>query len=167
MILNPTTISNLVLIGAAFSAAFIAALWLSLIFWTYRDIQKRAKDPLLRVLAALIVAVLFLPGIIIYLIIRPPQTLEEQYQFALEEEALLQSIEENTLCPGCGRKTHDDWIICPNCQTKLKKNCHQCGKLMDLAWNLCPYCGSPAPGMRRENLTMDDALRTLSTEESE
>ncbi len=167
MILNPTTISNLVLIGTAFSAAFIAALWLSLIFWTYRDIQKRSKDSLLRILAALIVAVLFLPGIIIYLVIRPPQTLEEQYQYALEEEALLQSIEENTLCPGCGRHTHEDWIICPNCQTKLKKNCHQCGKLMELAWNLCPYCGSAAPGMRRENLTMDDALRSLSTEESE
>jgi len=31
--------------------------------------------------------------------------------------------------------------------------------LMELPWNLCPYCGTPAPGMRRENLTLDDALR--------
>jgi hypothetical protein len=32
---------------------------------------------------------------------------------------------------------------------------------MDLAWNLCPYCGTPEPGLRIENLTMDEALRSL------
>jgi hypothetical protein len=38
---------------------------------------------------------------------------------------------------------------------------------MELPWNLCPYCGTPAPGMRRENVTMDDALRTLPVDSSE
>jgi len=36
---------------------------------------------------------------------------------------------------------------------------------MDIPWNLCPFCGTPAPGMRRENITMDDALRPLPVEE--
>lgn len=167
MTLDPSLLSKLVLVGTAFAGAFIAALWLSLIFWTYRDIQKRAKDPFLKILATLVVTILFLPGVLIYLIIRPNQTLEEQYQYALEEEALLQSIEENVLCPGCGRHVREDWLICPSCHTKLKKNCHHCGKLMELPWNLCPYCGTPAPGMRIENSTLDDALRSLSTEEIE
>ena len=162
MTLNPSSLSNLVLIGTAFAAAFTAALWLSLIIWTYRDIRRRARDPLMRILAILIVAVLFLPGILIYLIIRPPQTLEEEYQQTLEEEALLQTIEDNALCPGCGRRVDGEWIVCPNCNTKLKKNCHHCGRLMELPWNLCPFCGTPAPGMRRENLSMDDALRVLA-----
>ena len=117
-----------------------------------------------RILAVLVVAVLFLPGIVVYLILRPSRTLEEEYQHTLEEEALLQAIEDASLCPGCGRRVKDNWIICPNCHTKLKKNCHQCGKLMDLPWNLCPYCGAPAPGMRRENLTLDEALRPLVAE---
>lgn len=150
----------------AWSGAFLAALWLSLIFWTYRDIRSRARHPGERILAVLVVAILFLPGIVIYLIMRPPHTLEEEYQHTLEEEALLQSIEESALCPGCGRRTKDNWQICPNCHTKLKKPCHQCGKMMDLPWNICPYCGTPAPGMRRENLTMDEALRPLPTETS-
>ena len=38
---------------------------------------------------------------------------------------------------------------------------------MELAWNLCPYCGTPAPGMRRENMSMDDALRNLNGEVTE
>jgi RNA polymerase subunit RPABC4/transcription elongation factor Spt4 len=79
----------------------------------------------------------------------------------LEEEALLQSIEDNSVCPGCNRQIKEDWVACPNCHTKLKKPCHQCGKLMELAWNLCPYCGTPGPGMRRDNMSMDEALSSL------
>jgi RNA polymerase subunit RPABC4/transcription elongation factor Spt4 len=164
MTFDPLFLSNLVLIAIAFAAAFASALWLSLIFWTFRDMRKRARDPLLRILAVLVVAVLFLPGIIIYLILRPSRTLDDDYQYTLEEEALLQSIEDKPLCPGCGRRTLEEWIVCPNCHTRLKKNCHQCARLMDLPWNLCPFCGTPAPGMRRDNTTMDDALRTLPVE---
>jgi RNA polymerase subunit RPABC4/transcription elongation factor Spt4 len=164
MSFDPTALSNFMLFLAAWGGAFIAALWLSLVIWAYRDIRQRARDPLARILAVLVVAVLFLPGILIYLILRPPRTLEEEYQHSLEEEALLQSIEESTLCPGCARRIRDNWIVCPNCHTKLKKNCHKCSKLMELPWNLCPYCGTPAPGMRRENLTLDEALRQISSD---
>jgi RNA polymerase subunit RPABC4/transcription elongation factor Spt4 len=167
MTFDPASLPNFMLILAAWGAAFIAALWLSLIVWTYRDIRQRARDPLSRILAVLVVAVLFLPGIVIYLILRPPRTLEEDYQHTLEEEALLRAIEETSLCPGCSRRVKENWMVCPNCHTKLRKNCHQCGKLMELPWNLCPFCGTPAPGMRRENLTLDEAMRTVPTEETE
>lgn len=164
---DPTSLSNFMLFVAAWGGAFIAALWLSLVIWSYRDIRQRARDPLARILAVLVVAVLFLPGIVIYLILRPPRTLEEDYQHSLEEEALLQSIEESSLCPGCGRRTRENWTVCPNCHTKLRKACHQCGKLMELPWNLCPYCGAAAPGMRREGLTLDEALRPIPVGEAE
>ncbi len=164
---DPSSLSNFMLFLAAWGGAFIAALWLSLVLWTYRDIRSRARDALARILAVLVVAVLFLPGIVVYLILRPPRTMEEDYQHSLEEEALLQSIEESALCPGCSRRIKDNWLVCPNCHTKLKKSCHQCGKLMDLPWNLCPYCGTPEPGMRREGLTLDEALRPLPAEAEE
>ncbi|MDD5468265.1 MAG: zinc ribbon domain-containing protein [Anaerolineales bacterium] len=165
MIFDPTTFSNFLLIFSAWGGAFVAVLWLSLVIWTYRDIRSRARDPLARILAVLVTAVLFLPGIVIYLILRPARTLEEEYQHTLEEEALLQSIEDAALCPGCGRRIKEAWIVCPDCHTRLKKTCHQCGKPMELPWNLCPHCGAAAPGMRREGMTMDDALRTLPAEE--
>lgn len=167
MSFDAATLSNMMLILTAWGGAFLAALWLSLVIWTYRDIRRRVRDPLARLLAALVVAVLFLPGIVVYLILRPPRTLEEEYQHTLEEEALLQTIEDVALCPGCSRRVKDNWQVCPTCHTRLKKNCHQCGKLMDLPWNLCPFCGTPAPGMRREGLTMDDSLRHLAPEPAE
>lgn len=164
MTFDPAALGNFLLILTAWAAAFLAALWLSLVFWTYRDIKARARDPLSRILAVLVVAVLFIPGIVIYLILRPSHTLEQEYQHTLEEEALLQAIEDTSLCPGCGRRIKDNWSICPNCHTKLHKNCHHCGKLMELPWNICPYCGTPAPGMRREHLTLDEALRPLGVD---
>lgn len=161
MSFDPGFLNNFLLIATALGAAFLAALWLSLIVWTYRDIRNRVRDPLVRILAALLVAVLFLPGIVVYLILRPPQTMEDEYQHMLEEEALLQAIEERTACPGCSRHTAEDWIICPNCYTKLMKPCHACGRLMKLSWSLCPYCGTPEPGKRIEDLTVAEAARSV------
>src|SRR5512143_2156212 len=161
MPLDPAFLSSLVLILTAFGGAFLAALWISLIIWTYRDIRARARDPLVQILSTLLVAVLNLPGVLVYLILRPARTLEEEYQHTLEEESLLQALEELPLCPGCERRVKDDWQVCPNCHTKLKKACHHCGKLMELPWNICPYCATPVPGMRQDNINMDEALRSL------
>jgi RNA polymerase subunit RPABC4/transcription elongation factor Spt4 len=165
MFSDPQSLNNLITGLTAWAAAFLVVLWLSLIIWTYRDIKARARDPFIRILAAIIVALLFIPGIVIYLILRPAHTLEDEYQHSLEEEALLQSIEDLPVCPGCARRVKENWMVCPSCHTKLKKTCHQCRKLMDLAWNLCPYCGTPAPGMRRENLTLDDITRPMPLED--
>lgn len=150
MTLDPTFLKQLTLFATGFSAAFLAALWLSLIFWTLRDIRKRTKDRFLRILAVVIVALLFLPGVLVYLILRPAKTLEEDYQHSLEEEALLQSIEDAAVCPGCGRRIDREWIACPSCHTRLKKTCEHCGKVIELPWNLCPYCATPVAGMRKE-----------------
>ncbi len=131
-------------VSAAFGA-FVVALWISLVFWAWRDIRARSHDRLLRILAPLVVLLLSLPGVLVYLVLRPARTLEDEYQRALEEEALLAEVEEHANCPGCGRQIKADWQVCPHCHTRLRKSCTRCGRLMELPWNLCPYCGSPSP----------------------
>jgi RNA polymerase subunit RPABC4/transcription elongation factor Spt4 len=167
MIFDPNSLSGFIRVLIAFVGAVVVALWLALVVWTYRDIRARARDRLVHILATVLVALLSLPGVLVYLILRPARTLEEEYQQTLEEEALLQAIEDQAVCPGCERRVREDWQVCPNCQTKLKKPCHHCGKLMELPWNICPYCGTPAPGMRKENLTMDEVVRDLKPAEDE
>lgn len=133
-------------VAIALLGAFVAALWLALTIWTFRDMRSRSRDVLAQAMAALVVAVLNIPGFIIYLILRPPQTIAQAYEQSLEEEALLQQIEERLVCPGCSRSTKPEWRICPHCQTKLKKVCLQCNSLLELNWNVCANCGTPAPG---------------------
>jgi RNA polymerase subunit RPABC4/transcription elongation factor Spt4 len=164
MILDPTFLSGFTLILTGFTGAFLAALWVAAVIWTFRDIRSRHRDRLVHFLAAALVALLNLPGVLVYLIIRPARTLEEEYQQTLEEEALLQTIEDQAQCPGCERHILDDWLVCPTCQTKLRKPCHSCGRLMELPWNICPYCGTPELGMRRDGITMDDVVRDLPKE---
>ncbi len=141
MTLDPVTLSSLILIGTAFGGAFLAALWLSLIFWTYRDIRQRTRDPLMRILAVIVAVFLFLPGILIYLVLRPSTTFNEEYQRSLEEEALLQTIEEKPACTGCGRLVSDEWILCPSCHTELKRTCTNCKRPLEIQWTVCPFCG--------------------------
>jgi len=147
---DPLFLSNFLLALAAFGGAFLTALWLALIVWTWRDIRARARDPLAQILAVAVVAVLNLPGVLVYLILRPARTLEDEYQRTLEEEALLASIEEQALCPGCERRVRETWQVCPNCHTRLRKACQQCGALMELPWNICPACATPVEGVRVE-----------------
>ncbi len=140
-------LNNLILIIIALGVGFLSALWLALVIWTWRDIHSRTLSIFTQILAVLIVAVLYVPGILVYMILRPTHTIEEDYQRSLEEEALLVTIEAQAICPGCKRHVREDWLLCPNCRTKLKKNCLNCEKLMELSWDICPFCGknSPAP----------------------
>ncbi len=165
MILDPEIIKNLTLYGVALAGAFLVALWVALIIWAARDIKKRSRDALARILAVIIVILLFLPGALIYLLLRPQKTLEEEFQTTLEEEALLHAIEETPVCPGCNRKVNADWIVCPDCHTRIRKTCQRCQKLMSLSWSVCPYCATPAPGMTQDNLSLDEALRRIPADD--
>jgi RNA polymerase subunit RPABC4/transcription elongation factor Spt4 len=139
-------IESIVLAFLAFSGAFVAALWLAMVIWAFRDMRSRSRDVFAQILAALVVAVLNLAGLVIYLMLRPKETLAEAYERSLEEEALLQGIEEVERCPGCGNRVRADYLVCPNCNTRLKKACRSCGRAIHLRWNVCPYCGTPQIG---------------------
>lgn len=148
MVLDRESLNTILLYTITGAGAVITATWLALVLWTWRDMRLRSRDPLAQIAASLVVAVLGVFGIVIYVMLRPQETLAEAYERSLEEEALLQNIEEKTVCPGCGRATKDGWQVCPYCHTKLKKPCIACGELLDLAWHLCPYCAtnqSPQP----------------------
>lgn len=139
----------------AFSGAFLIALWLSLIIWTFRDVRARSRDIFAILLATLMVVVFGPLGLLLYFLLRPQTTLAELYERSLEEEALLQDLEERPRCPGCSRQVHEAWIICPDCHTTLKKICPNCNNGLNLNWNICPFCGTNitavAPGRDHDN----------------
>jgi RNA polymerase subunit RPABC4/transcription elongation factor Spt4 len=134
---------NLLLGLTVYGGVVLATFWLALIIWAYRDMRARSRDSLAQLLVTFVVAILNIPGVFIYIMLRPRETLTEAYERSLEEEALLQEIEEKPACPGCGQRVQVEWQACPYCHTRLKKACHVCHNLLELSWNLCPHCASP------------------------
>jgi RNA polymerase subunit RPABC4/transcription elongation factor Spt4 len=141
-----TKIQPFLAMFVALTVAFMTAAWISAVIWAFRDIRARSRDIFAHILATLLVLLFFplfpVPGLILYLILRPRETLAEVYERTLEEEALLQGIEERLACPGCNRSIHEDFLFCPTCHTRLKKACVECGRLLHLKWSICPYCGA-------------------------
>lgn len=125
----------------ALCAAYVAALWFVLVVWTYRDIESRSKNVVTQVFSTLLSVLFFVPGVLLYMVLRPRETLDSTFQRSLEEEYLLQDLEEIPLCPSCQHYIHDDFKVCPNCRTALREACPACERLVDLRWNICPYCG--------------------------
>jgi RNA polymerase subunit RPABC4/transcription elongation factor Spt4 len=120
-------------------------LWLSIIVWVYRDVRDRTRDLGLQVLAVFVVMMFFpgfnIPGLALYLMLRPRETLEEAYARSLEEEALLREIGDEGVCPSCRRFVERAWRVCPFCQTQLRDVCRECSQLLSFSWIVCPFCG--------------------------
>ncbi|MCC7161518.1 MAG: zinc ribbon domain-containing protein [Anaerolineae bacterium] len=121
--------------------AYLFAVWIAMIVWTFRDARSRSRDIFTQALSVALVVVFNLPGLLLYLILRPRETLAEKYERELAGEAMLQDIEERQVCPVCHHKVSPDFLVCPNCHTKLHKKCDHCGRVLNLKWNVCPYCG--------------------------
>jgi hypothetical protein len=116
-------------------------LWLSAIIWTYRDVRERTRDPISQAISVLLVVLFSIPGLFIYLILRPRESLADAYERSLEEEALLQELEDQRACPTCRRRVEGEFVLCPYCRTKLKDPCGVCGRPLSYGWIACPFCG--------------------------
>ncbi|MCC6625870.1 MAG: zinc ribbon domain-containing protein [Chloroflexi bacterium] len=130
----------------ALGGAYLATLWVVLILWTFRDIESRSRSLVTQIFATLLTVFFFIPGVLLYLILRPKETLDETFQRALQEEYLLQDLEELPLCPACRHYVQADFVLCPHCHSRLRENCPSCQRLVDLRWDVCPYCANPLPG---------------------
>jgi RNA polymerase subunit RPABC4/transcription elongation factor Spt4 len=122
--------------------ATLVAFWVSLAIWTFRDMRARTHDIFAWVLATLLVIVTGPFGLLLYVLLRPRETLAEAYDRQLEEEALLRDISARRACPTCQSVTEPDWLLCPHCRTELRRSCRNCAKPLDLDWVTCPYCAT-------------------------
>lgn len=124
---------------------YISLIWLAAAYWAYRDLRTRTTNPLLPYAAAaaiiLFTPILFPLGILLYRIVRSPETVAEASERALAEEAMLVEVEKQRHCAACKQPIESDWIVCPHCRTRLRRICSNCGRLVETDWSICAYCG--------------------------
>ncbi|MCA1665817.1 MAG: zinc ribbon domain-containing protein [Thermomicrobia bacterium] len=148
----------------ALGLAYFAALWFALIVWTYRDIEQRSRSIITQIFATLLSVLFFVPGALLYLVLRPRDTLDEAFQRSLEEEYLLQDLEDLPRCHSCHRAIESDWVICPACHTELRHECPTCAHLVRVTWDICPYCATelePAAAAEAQESSIGRLMATI------
>jgi hypothetical protein len=149
----------------------LVVIWLALIYWTYSDARRRIGDPML--VACATAASLFpFIGSIVYMIVRPPEYLDDVRERELEMQAAEARLHQlgYLLCPHCDHEVERDFLRCPSCQRKLKDPCVTCGKPLDPQWTVCPYCETEVAGAiqpRRRRRSFEESEEPTAIEPSE
>ena len=139
-----------IILAAKLAFAYIAIMWVALIYWTYRDIRRRSRDPILQAIAVSLSTFFFLPGYWLYLVLRPRLTLSDVAEEHFRE-ALFSEYSASGACPKCRKHVRDEYVMCPFCQQSLRSSCEGCSRALLATWKACPYCtrptasASPAP----------------------
>jgi hypothetical protein len=166
--------NNALQTAASIALLILGVLWLALIFWTFADARRRIDDPLLVACATLASFFPFV-GTIVYLIVRPPEFLDDVRLRELEmtaAEARLANL-DYMLCPHCDYEVQADYLRCPSCMRKLKDRCYSCSKPVDPAWRICPFCeaemnvATSSSTRRRRRTTTDQATVAAEVMEAE
>ncbi|HVL30944.1 MAG TPA: zinc ribbon domain-containing protein [Solirubrobacteraceae bacterium] len=120
---------------------FLVVIYLALVYWTYTDAIRRIEDPML-VICATVASLFPFVGTILYVIVRPPEYLDDIRERELEMQAAEARLHELNymLCPHCDFEVERDFLRCPNCRRKLRDRCVSCARPLDPTWKLCPYC---------------------------
>jgi len=126
--------------------------WIVVLDWIWVDSGERTSNRRSRILYVILAAVFNIFGWLIYLIIRPSQTIEEIYWADLERRYLKYETSELGDCPKCGTQLYPGYLYCPDCNYKLKRKCPSCGVYVDKKSNFCPFCGSAikTPSIKQE-----------------
>jgi len=120
---------------------FLVVIYLALVYWTYMDALRRIQDPML-VICATVASLFPFVGTILYVIVRPPEYLEDIRERELEMQAAEARLHDTSymLCRHCDYEVEKDFLRCPNCTRKLRDPCGVCERPLDPTWKLCPYC---------------------------
>jgi len=155
--------------AASIALLVLGVLYLASIFWTFADARRRIDDPLLIVCATLAAFFPFI-GVFVYVIVRPPEYLDDVRLRELEmtaAEARLASL-DYSLCPHCDYEVQSDYLRCPSCMRKLKERCYSCSKPIDPAWRICPFCeaetSAPTPSSTRRRRRQTTDQSTVAAE---
>ena len=121
---------------------FLVVIWLALIYWTCADARRRIDDPML-VGCATAASLFPFVGTIVYLIVRPPEYLEDVRERELEiaaAEARLATLEQHAL-PVLRLRGREGLPALPELPAApARSRARVCGKPLDPRWKICPYC---------------------------
>lgn len=138
---NASTWTAVAQTGAVMMLAYLAMIWVAGIVWVANDIRRRTADPMMQYASIAAAALFFVPGLLLYVAIRPSETIDDRNERYMEMQMFAQADNTPT-CVNCHRRLRDEYIRCPYCAWKLGENCEACQRVNAAEWVACPYCGN-------------------------
>lgn len=133
-------------VGLVAFAAYAVLVWLAAMVWVANDSQRRTTSPWMQVASIALVGLLWLPGLVVYIALRPQETLEEAAERRLEFQALAAESQRRS-CPRCYRAVGEDFVRCPYCANQLGVRCDACSRIVEDSWVACAFCGDDRRGV--------------------
>ena len=118
----------------------VAALWLLAALWVWIDSGERSDNMVFRVLSTLLALVFNFVGVLIYLTIRPTETIEGAYWGDLERRYLAYETADLGDCESCGSQLSPGFNVCPQCAHPVRVECKGCTSFIKKEWAYCPHC---------------------------
>lgn len=115
--------------------------WLFVVGWVWFDSSERYSSVWLRIFSVATVLLFNILGFLVYLIVRPRTTRDDNYWMDLERRYLKFEAAGLEDCPKCGWEVLPNYIFCPNCGETLRKKCKSCEVYLEPEWDVCPFCG--------------------------
>ena len=131
-----------------FFGGALVLFWIAVLFWVYRDAERRKMNG---VLWALLVFIGNLVGLIIYLIVRNESRPAAGASPPAPAGPGEPGIPPASLpycppaCPKCGKPADAKHAFCPFCGENLRPVCPKCGKGVEPGWKACAHCGEKLP----------------------
>lgn len=146
-LLSPILSSPAFKLAEQLCALFAIVIYAATIFWTFRDANRRGAMGWFWGLVIAVSVVFFPIALLVYLVVRPPETLDEARERDLDVLAMESELRRyGQACPNCDSPVSPSYLVCPNCTHRLRKPCTNCSKALDLEWGICPYCATKQPG---------------------
>lgn len=139
-LLNGVGQINFQIVSKLFILVFVV-FWIVVLDWVWMDSGERTTNKKARIIYVLLVLFLNIFGWIIYLIIRPSQTIEQIYWADLERRYLKYETAELGDCVKCGAQLYPGYTFCPKCGLEVKKKCKACGMYIEKDSEYCAFCG--------------------------
>ena len=139
-IVNGIAEANYSMLGTVIAVVSIV-FWLVVTSWIWVDSDERTTSKWMR-LFYVIIGIIPIIGWIIYLIVRPTETIDEIYWGDLERRYLKYEAKDLGDCERCGTQLYPGFVFCPNCGKRIKRKCSNCEVYVDLEYKHCPNCGN-------------------------
>ena len=145
------TSNPVVQLAATLIVVYVVMLWLGTAYWAFRDMQARTENPILPYFASALIfftPLVFLFAWLMYIIIRPARRWPRCTSDRWPRSRSWPRWRSIAAVRPVGRVS-EDWIVCPNCRTRLHRICPACQRLTEPAWSICAFCGTELPTRTR------------------